>query len=107
MAVTDTYCLVYINPQGFAQSTLESMKDTILAGVDGDTGQVMFVETALPFRDLLAKARANSSLDIECFYILDKGGAETGGLLCVETRVHVDVKGMVYRYPSAAATRRF
>lgn len=62
---------------------------------------------ALPYRDLLAMARANKSFDNSCFYILNQESANKGAVLCCETWSHIDVKGMAVRYPSAASTRRF
>lgn len=111
MAADSIICLVYINPEGIAKSVLDTIKTQITNGLDSDDGinawSVHFEEVTLPYRDLLAKARCVTQLDAGCFYILNKDSADKGAVLCVETQVYTDVKGLTYRFPSAASSRKF
>ena len=107
----DMTCLVYINPEGIDKHVLEAIKGKVVHGLDDDDGMnawsVHFEEVALPYRDLLAMATANKSFYNSCFFILNQESAKKGAVLCCETRSYIDLKGMAFRYPSAASTRRF
>ena len=109
MAADDISCLVYINSEGISKDTLDDIKTKIIKGEhDEMSGEsVHFEESSLPYRDLLAKARAITRLDAGCFYILNKHTADKGAVLCVETQVYTGLKGLTFRYPSAASSRRF
>lgn len=104
-------CLVYVNPEGIDADTLNNIKSQVMNGLPSDDGinndTIHMEETSLHYPDLLAKARAIESLDANCFYVLDKDSSDKGAVLCVEAKLYTDVKGMSYRLPSSATTRRF
>lgn len=104
----EVICLVYVDPDGIDEAVLSSIKAKILAGYDDDSMSswaVTFREASLPYRDLLAMARA-SNLQAECFFILNMDTADKEAVLCVQTEVYTDVKGIGMRRTSAATARR-
>lgn len=109
--VSMTPCLLYINPEGIDKKLLNSIKSRVLNGPSDDddhnSDDVHMEYVTLPYHDLLAKARGISDLDAGCFYILNKDSADKGAVLCVEVKCYPDVKGMTYRFPSAATSRKF
>ena len=109
----DLTCLVYVNPEGITQKVLDDIKGKIVYGPDNNHSmnarfeECVHFEVALPYCDLLAMARANKCFDNECFYVLNQDAAKEGAVLCCEKWAFVDVKGMDFRYPSAATTCHF
>lgn len=105
----EVICLVYVDPDGIDDAVLSSLKAKIFNGSPSDEGisswAVTFREASLPYRDLLAMARA-TNLQAECFFILNKDTADKGAVLCVQTEVYTDVKGIGMRRTSAATARR-
>ena len=110
MAGHNSTCLIYINSEGISKEILNDFKTKILEGPDLDGMSAQFVhfkESSLSYRDLLAKARETKQLDAGCFFILNKDTANKAAVLCVETQVYTGLKGVTFRCPSAASSRRF
>ncbi len=99
-------CTVYLYPEGIAAKTLVNIKAEIkTAGARHLASNLLFQESDLSFRDLLAQLRSQRE-DLSCFFILDQTSAHKGAVQCVETRQHKGVKGFRYLYSSAACTRK-
>ena len=59
-----------------------------------------------PYHTATCKARGTTQLEAGCFYMLNKDTANKGAVLCVETQVYTGLKGLTFRYLSAASSRR-